>query len=839
MAPTASVNKPVASAASGINSSSNSNSSSGGGAYILEEFMSYLGGGPCNRFALALKSNLDNEIDWACARLVAATHQSPESWSLKIHAPFLVEAILSVLERSRKELAHSNSSGSYKGGVGGNVKQRLLSDSGREAMAKRARQRAGILATVLFNLAQIGDNSVTMSQDLRVTIECTQWLRGFHGDVGFAGVLAEFLDVLDILLPLAPAPAFDGAPVRKWPGFGMRKSSDLDALTLVETCLWEQLVRVVSESAERKLVIGAVRVLVQAVSWHPQLAREILELPVPSWSVDGAGFGSVGELLNQRLAELILAPDAELVGACFELLLNMVRLEAMSQALDEELEAFALKAAAAAASSSSASATNGATAGKNLGVKRRRRARGGHDTGSGGGDSGTQTPVFGFRPLSRTTSANIASTSGSGSEPTMLPDGLAGLVALVLQQWTSAATPLLQHASSQPLDNPAKGMGKPSGDGTRHGSDNASQANNRPPTEPELREACTWVLLNYEFVPPPPPPIGDSKPPTYVTIADIFNRYNVAKHGQVVPRIGRALNLNEIVRVVAAVFPKAILQTMTLPQQQQQQQSNLASKQQQQPATVETLVALYLRSKAQNIIPIPAVTIDSAQAPVSQPVVPAGPNRCQWLGCGMEFGSEAEALAHIGTHISGADACRWRTCNRILSTQDVGSLSSPSSSAAAAAECERWLARHILTHGPFYEEEEDKKKDEEKEGETEKEEKAVAATGTDLFALAKSMRDEKLRQLLAVSPLFSDGHVAASDQLGYEVVLRLTLQGIGLIEQLQTWADRRDGLRGLQDKARVWRNADEVVERLAFVAAQPLPIANFALRLIGQITSKR
>ncbi|KAJ2745054.1 hypothetical protein GGI20_002463 [Coemansia sp. BCRC 34301] len=626
--PTASTTKPVA-------------SNVASGAYIQEEFISYLLGGPCNRFALALKSNLDNEIDWACARLVAATHQAPESWSLKVHAPFLVEAVLSVLERSRKELVFCNTS--YKGSASSDVKQTLLSDSGREAMARRARQRAGILATVLFNMAQIGDNSVTMSQDLRVTIECTQWLRGFHSDVGFAGVLAELLDVLDIILPLAPAPAFDSAPVRRWPGFGgKREASDLDALALVETCLWEQLVRVVSESRERKLVIGAVRVLVQAVSWHPQLAREILELPVPSWSIGASGLGNVGEMLNQRLAELILAPDAEMVGACFELLLNMVRLEAMSQALDEELEAFALKAAAAASAASSSN--NGGS--KHLGVKRRRRARGGHDAGSGG-DSGAQTPVFGFRPLSRTASATATApaSSGNASEPTMLPDGLAGLVALVLQQWTMAVSPPMLHASSQPLENPAKG----------HGDSARNASENRPPTEPELREACTWVLLNYEFTPPPAPLPGGESKPTYVAVTEIFNRYIVAKHGQTAPRIGRALNLSEIVRVVAAVFPKAILQSTTAPQ-------HVNAK---APGSAESLVALYLRPKGQGIAPIPAVVIDPAAQAGPPPVVVSGPNRCQWLGLWLCDDKDAckkwseESVADImGTYIESTQYSR-------------------------------------------------------------------------------------------------------------------------------------------------------------------------------------
>ncbi|KAJ2020454.1 hypothetical protein GGI14_000822 [Coemansia sp. S680] len=782
-------------------------SSSSSGAFIPEEYLSYLIGGPCNRFALALKSNLDNEIDWACVRLVAATHQAPESWSLKIHAPFLVEAVLSVLERSRKELAHSSSKHKHAGG--GSVKQALLTDSGREATARRARQRAGLLATALFNMAQIGDNSVTMSQDLRVTIECTQWLRGFHGDVGFAAVQAEFLDVLDILLPLAPAPAFDSAPVRKWPAFGARESSDLDALALVETCLWEQLVRVVCASAERKLVVGAVRVLVQSVSWHPQLAREILDLPVPKWSASAA-FASVGEMLNQRLAELILAPDAEIVGASFELLLNMVRLEAMSQALDEELEAFAHKSAAANGNAG----TNGAS--KSLGVKRRRRARGGYDTGDSrsGGDSGAQTPVFGFRPLSRTASANaVPSGGGGGSEPTMLPDGLAALVALVLQQWASAASPPAP-ASSQPLDNPAEALGKPGSgpDRTRSGPGGASgnAAANRPPTEPELREACTWVLLNYECV-PPPPPSNAPQPPTYVAVADIFNRYIIAKHGQTAPRIGRALNLNEIVRVVTAVFPKATLQSMASPQQQQMNAKTGT------PAPAESLAALYLKPKTQNIVPIPAVHAEPLAQPSSPATTaaaaaaPAGPNSCLWLGCGESFASESDALAHIATHISGADACRWRTCNRIPANQDIGT-----------AERERWIARHVLAHGPFY-------KDQAEVSETKAD---LDLISTDLFALAKSMRDEKSQLLLAVSPLFANGHVPPDHQ-AHEVVLRLVMQGIGLIDQLQTWADRREGLRGLQDKARVWRNADDVLERLVSVAAQPLPTTHFALRLLS------
>ncbi|KAJ2698672.1 hypothetical protein H4218_003145 [Coemansia sp. IMI 209128] len=721
----------------------------GGAAFISEEYLSYLVGGPCNRFALALKSSLENEIDWACARLGAATLHAPESWSLKTHAPFLVEAVLGVLERSRKEAAHARG--------GGRLRQALLAGTGRAGVVERARRRAELLATALFNMAQVGDNAAAMAQDLRVTIECTQWLRAAAGDAGLASVQAELLDVLDVLVPLAPEPAFDGAPVRAWPAFGAR-AAGLDALALVESCLWEQLVRVVCESAERKLVVGAVRVLVQSVSCHPQLARDILALPAPPWSRAG---GCVGALLSARAAELLLAPDAEIVGACLELLLNAVRLEAMAQALDEELDAFARRASA-----------NGGAAG----VKRRRRP----DPPSGA-DSGAQTPSF-LGPVRPASAAPAA-----GSEPTMLPDGLAAHVALVLQQWASAVSPP-QPAASQPLDSPADALARP---GAPDRSRAAPAPANRPPTEPELREACTWVLLNYELAPQQ----SHAQPPC-VAVADIFSRYIVAKHAQTVPRIGRALSLSEIVRVIAAVFPKATLQ-------------QLGAKATATNST-DSLVALYLRPKTQASTPIPALHVDAAAQPPA-----AAPNSCLWLGCGAAFASEGEALAHIATHIGGADACRWRTCNRIPASQELG-----------PRERERWIARHVLAHGPFF-------KDAAVEPEPEK---RAEAAPLDLFALAKSIREEKSRILLDVSPLFANGYVPP-DHHAHEVVLRLVMQGIGLIDQLQTWADRREGLRGLQDKARVWRNADEVLERLVFVAAQPLPTTHFAMRLLSVLRS--
>ncbi|KAJ1881638.1 hypothetical protein LPJ57_001482, partial [Coemansia sp. RSA 486] len=310
--------------------------------YITEEHLSYLSGGPFNRFALALKSGLDNEIDWACARLVAATHLAHEQWSLAQHAPSLLEAVLRVLERSRKELQAVMVKGKSKyQRVCGDVQLMVLGDSGQQMMGARAMERAGLLATVLFNMSQVGDGASLMAQDPRLMIEVTHWMHAFPGDVpGLSTLKAEFLDTLDTVLPFTAQPPFDSATVHKWPVFGSAEAMLLDPLVLVETCLWEELVRLVCESQERRLVVGAMRVMVQSVAWHPQLAREILELPVPRWAM-GAAHRFVGEMVNQRLAELVLAPDAELVGVCLELLVNTVRLEAMARALDEELQAWA------------------------------------------------------------------------------------------------------------------------------------------------------------------------------------------------------------------------------------------------------------------------------------------------------------------------------------------------------------------------------------------------------------------------------------------------------------------------------------------------------------------
>ncbi|KAJ2008339.1 hypothetical protein GGI04_001182 [Coemansia thaxteri] len=666
--------------------------------FIAEEFVSYLTGGALNRFALALKSGLDNEIDWACARLVAATHQAPDSWSVKAHAPFLVEAVLAELGRARAELTGGGR------GVGNSVDLIgvALGDAGRAAGARRAGERAGLLATALFNMAQVGDNAAALAQDLRVTAEAAAWLRAAADGAGAAvAVAADLLDLLDVIVPLAPAPAFDSAAVRAWPALGARVASGVDAQALVETCVWEQAVRVACASPERALVVGALRVLVQSVAWHPQLARDVLALRVPPWHVGGAALGSVGELVALRLAELVLAPDAELVSASLELLLNLVRLEAMARALDDELDAFA--------------------------------ARGG-----------------GIPPRRRRQTQGDAPCS-------MLPAGLAALVALVLQQWMAAACPPAAHASSQPLANPALAA-RAGGLGARE-----PPAASRPPTEPELREACTWVLLNYEYV----APTASHQPPA-VAVADIFGRYMAAKQAQTAPRIGRALTVGEIVRVVAAVFPRAAL------------------------AGGGGGVAQHVQPKSPSIVPIPAVAV--AHPPPDAP--PAA--RCQWLGCGAGFGAADEdaAAAHVAAHAAGADACRWRSCNR----------------AVPAAG----LRRHVLAHGPFC-------------GAASTPPVAQQdASSPDVFEAARALRDETARALRSVWPLVGGAEP--------EHVQRVVLQGMGVIEQLQRWADRREGAHGERDRQRVWRGADAVLERVAHVAAQPAAISHYAARLLAVLS---
>ncbi|KAJ2553026.1 hypothetical protein EV175_003090 [Coemansia sp. RSA 1933] len=812
--------------------------------FINEEFMTYLLGGPFNRFALALKSSLENEIDWACARLVPATSYAPDTWSLAHHAPFLVEAILGVLEKSRKVLASAafrpNRAVKAAGLVRDGVRRVALADAGLEMLTERAAERAQLLATALFNIAQIGDNAGVMAQDPRITIEATNWLRSFHGDAaGHTRVKADLLDLLDILLPLTPQPPFDSAPLRRrWPVFGSQESSALDPLALVETCLWAELVRVLHESQERKLVLGALRVLVQSVSWHPQLAREILDLPVPKWAYGSSPEEYVGELINARLAELLLTPDPELVSACLELLLNTVRLETMARSLDEELETFAQKAAEAAAARGGSSTVAKVIAEK----QRRKRLRSGYDTPDmlaaalSGADSGSQTPVFGFRPTSRSAAPGTSSSDSTHvSEPTMLPDGLAALVALVMQQWMSAACP--PPTPYQPLTAAASSSGgaqrqtgdaaKANGAAQQKSDQQPDQSANKQPTEPELREACTWVLLNYEFVAPNPQQQQQQQTPAYVTMTDLFGRYMIAKHGQTAPRIGRALTLAEMVRVVAAVFPKASIQSVASSQQQRQQQ------QQQQQIASEHLLALNLRPKTQHIVPIPAVPVDNQQkqqqdaaadAPPSSSPVAAAPNACRWHGCSEMLTSEAHALDHIAEHINGADACRWRSCNRIPGASGDG---------CSVGGTRRWLQRHVLIHGPFYKDDGEKPKDGQNAPDNSNTAAATTVYDPDMVRLAKQIRDEKASVLSCILPLFSGGTVPQSDQKAQQQVMRLVLQGVGLIEQLQKWADRRSGSRATQDRIRIWRCADEVLERVAFVSAQNTVVAPYASRLLA------
>ncbi|KAJ1829103.1 hypothetical protein LPJ56_000612 [Coemansia sp. RSA 2599] len=817
--------------------------------YITEEHMSYLSGGPFNRFALALKSGLDNEIDWACARLVPATHLANEQWSLTQYAPSLLEAILIVLERSRKELQAAMAAKNNKyvrSAIDRDIRQLVLGDSGLQMVSVRAVERTGLLATALFNISQVGDGPSLMAQDPRIMIEITHWMHAFPSDAfGLAGVKAEFLDTLDTVLPFTPQPPFDSAPVHRWPVFGSQEATMLDPLVLVETCLWEELVRLVYESQERKLVLGALRVMTQSVSWHPQLAREILELPVPKWA-GNATQRYVGEIVNQRLSELILAPDAEIVGACLELLVNTVRLESMSKALDEELEAYALKKAAGTSAAAGPVGGSGSGSGKGAnGLRRRKRLRGMSDAAdaSSGGESGTQTPIFGFRPLSRASSLaasgvnGLDASSSAGSEPSMLPDGLAALVALVMQQWVSAACV----PAPVPMPPPQAAAAAAAGSGGASASNEATKgqgsanapapvsdasggqqgmsaeqikaAAGRPPTEPELREACTWVLLNYEFAQPANP----QQSAHYVPMAELFSRYMIAKEGQTVPHIGRALTLNEMVRVVAAVFPKSSLHNIG----NQQRQSG-------QPAA-DVFVALHLRPKAQHIVPIPAVAIDNGQQKPKQQqqqqqqvVATDQANGCKWTGCSDVFSSEEQALEHISSHIRAADACRWHSCNRI-----------PGSAAMDAKALEKWLSRHVLVHGPFFAPE--------RNPQPQSEPKTSAASdgcSTDLFALAKRIRDEKSRLLGLISPPLDSGTAAVGDdqQIQSPVVLQLTHQGIQVLEQLQKWADRRCGAQGESDRARVWRSGADVLERVAYVASKNILAAQFASRLLAVIS---
>ncbi|KAJ2541007.1 hypothetical protein GGF49_004017 [Coemansia sp. RSA 1853] len=657
--------------------------------YIPEDYTGYLGGGPFNRFALALKSGLSNEIDWACARLAAATQRAPEEWGVAQYAPFLVEAVVTALSTSRREMQQV-----------GRATTSIVADAGPAMHTKRAHERAELLATVLYNMSQVGENAVHLAQDARVVIEATKWLH--VSLVSASRVRCEVLDVLDVVVPHLPMQT--DVSVSAW--------NDS-----VETRLWAELVRVMCTSDERAEVVGSVRVLVQAISWHPHVAREIFELQAPRGVPMRA---PTGRVISSRAAELVLSADADVVSAALELLLNVVRVEAMARALDAERESSRRVAGSPA-------------------------------------DSGARTPVFGLRAATRAAEAESARS--------MLPDGLVSLVALVLQQWMAAVCP--------PPSAPP-----PLAASSTESSKQAAQTA-RPPTEPELREACTWVLLNYEFVAPPQ---GQPRP-LYVSINDMFSRYTIAKQGQTAPRIGRSLTMSEIVRVVAAVFPRASVQNVGVPQRAPGQAS-------------ETTVALHLRQKTPHIVPIPELPPVPSDAPAKDT------SACGWTGCSHVFGDEDEAARHVHEHLKGADACRWRSCNRIPREH------------AELAEIEPWLTRHILTHGPFFKEAMEAKSDV-------KPTEPVLSTG-DI---------EKLRVLDLISPAFAD-----SEQ--NQQVLRLVLQGVGVVEQLQRWADRRVGAQGEHDRVRVWRYGDDVLERISFIAAQTTPVAVYAARLLAAISKQ-
>ncbi|KAJ2161969.1 hypothetical protein GGF46_001065 [Coemansia sp. RSA 552] len=752
-----------------------------GNAFIAEDYTSSLLGGPFNRFALALKSNLDNEIDWASARLASATHQVPESWTITHYAPFLIEAILGVLGRARRELSSRRAAG---------FRAAVLGDTGLEGVRRRATERAELLATSLFNISQVSqENALAMAQDPRISIEATQWLHQFHGDdAGLTRVKAELLDLLDVLLPLTPPPPLDATPVERWPQSLSDGSQQLDPLAQVETCLWAELVRLVCRSQERKLVMGALRLMVQSIAWHPQLAREILELPPPRFvaALGEERVAHVGELVNGRAAELVLSPDAELAAACFELLLNTVRLEAMAMALDDELEIYAEQ-------------------NQKVPAKRLRRGVAADSPASTSGvDSGTQTPIFRAPKALR---AMREEPAAAASDPSMLPSGLVSLIALVLQQWMSAASP--PPAVPKPLT--AAGVMAAS----KARAKNAAQPQppkpsneNGPPTEPELREACTWVLLNYEMANQPPQQQQQQQQRQFVPMTELFGRYMIAKRGQTVPRIGRALGMQEIARVVSAVFPNANLQPIGNPQQQPPHQ---------RPA--EALVALNLRLKSSQIIPIPAVPVDNQdeakKQPPPSPLPSSSPNTCAWSGCaGTKFDSEDQALEHISTHLPSADACRWRNCNRVPS--DTSAQDSP-------GQLQRWLQRHVLIHGPFYHSPNEEGPDKDQEGE-EKEQQNM---------------DEVSRILSsAIQPLFYGGRIPADNQQAQSQVLRLVLQGVGLVEQLQKWANRRGGQQGERDRVRVWRCGDDILDRVVYVAAYSgnSSISVYASRLLAVIS---
>ncbi|OMJ21126.1 hypothetical protein AYI69_g5955 [Smittium culicis] len=70
-------------------------------------------GGPKSRIVLSLYSGLPNEIEWASKQLVRFSYECSEGYVVESMTPFLVQAILDLLERCRNTVINNNHKKSY------------------------------------------------------------------------------------------------------------------------------------------------------------------------------------------------------------------------------------------------------------------------------------------------------------------------------------------------------------------------------------------------------------------------------------------------------------------------------------------------------------------------------------------------------------------------------------------------------------------------------------------------------------------------------------------------------------------------------------------------------
>ncbi|KAJ1916301.1 Transcription elongation factor spt6 [Mycoemilia scoparia] len=701
-----------------------------------EEFDHYLYGGYQNRLTLALRSGLPNEIDWACHKLVRVSHGCPENYDVLGNCPLLVEAIIETIGKCRATIRSINASEALDSQINTNNNNNNNNNGNsssssidmyterlkRSSKKQVAHDRACMLMLSLRNFCHLGLTARKVVADPRVTEELLQWLQSSNS-INYNAVIADAemtlycLDVFEALCPfyqpivlaqlIHPNVSSDSRnPSRSasWPYSVDPKITSNKQLRImlreiantprsIGVRLWKALANLFLYSNDRGVQVGAMYSIALIIFTNPQLTKHLLPLPLDNNKNHSNGsetsFPSrtFGAAIAQKCSQYVMVNDLELSYYSLDLLGEIVR-------LDMELRTQGLKKSA---------------------IKHKPRKRRLHSSN----DRPVIEHTWNVAPGSDHEKSSSRSDNDSSLKlkeiPSILPNGLTSLMVSLGIQWEQLlpeqviasaksryvpppAAPLASSKQQQQQQTgggpPKPGTSGPGGAAATSNGPGKPDAQNRP-TEAELREACTWVLMNYE---------ATNVPTDVAVMTDMFQRYTVAKRAQTVPHIGRALFMHEMFQVVKAVFPKATCQNVSAPNQ---------------PGAT-TILVRGIKQKNPKILPIVAIPVEQGQTTTagSQSVNksqqagdgatgPQKPNHCQWLGCDYKFTSETDAKSHLTTvhipkdRLEGGWTCLWGGCKRFAKKQAVaGTDSTADNLDTEPSRLETY--RHCLTHGPFY-----------------------------------------------------------------------------------------------------------------------------------------